>query len=113
MNIADKRGLCAGVHRVLRPGGFFAIYDVMRTGPGALDFPCHGRVRPQTSFVEPPEIYRAALAEAGFTIVAEHNRRGFRARLFCGALRPPGTSGPPPPGPHIVMGRRRYGRSPT
>jgi len=32
MNIADKRQLCADVHRVLRPGACFGIYDLMRTG---------------------------------------------------------------------------------
>jgi SAM-dependent methyltransferase len=31
MNIADKDALFAQAHRVLRPGGVFAIYDIMRT----------------------------------------------------------------------------------
>ena len=104
MNIADKRGLCAGVHRVLRPGGFFAIYDVMRTGPGALDFPVPWSGSAETSHVEPPETYRAALTEAGFTILAERNRAAF-ARDFFAALRArQATSGPSPLGIQIIMG---------
>lgn len=82
MNIADKRALCAGVHRVLRPGGFFAVYDVMRTGPGALDFPLPWSSSPDTSFVEPAETYRSALIEAGFSIVAERGRADFARAFF-------------------------------
>ena len=104
MNIADKRALCAGVHRVLRPGGVFAIYDVMRTGPGALDFPVPWSSAAQTSFVEPPEAYRAALAEAGFTIVAERSRADFAREIFAAQRARQVQSAPPPLGPHIVMG---------
>ena len=40
MNIEDKARLFAEVRRVLRPGGFFGIYDVMREGgEGDLSFP--------------------------------------------------------------------------
>jgi ubiquinone/menaquinone biosynthesis C-methylase UbiE len=39
MNIEDKDRLATEVARVLRSGGVFAVYDVMRTGPGDLDFP--------------------------------------------------------------------------
>jgi ubiquinone/menaquinone biosynthesis C-methylase UbiE len=55
MNIADKPALMRGVARVLRPGGFFAIYDVMRVGPGELAFPVPWASQPATSFVETPE----------------------------------------------------------
>lgn len=104
MNIADKPALCAGVHRVLRPGGFFAIYDVMRTAPGALAFPLPWSSGAETSFLEPPETYRAALTETGFTIIAERNRAAFAREVFAAhrARQPP--SGPPPLGPQIVMG---------
>ena len=39
MNIEDKAGMFAETARVLKPGGLFAVYDVMRVGDGALDFP--------------------------------------------------------------------------
>src|SRR5215468_3038613 len=39
MNIEDKEKLAAEVARVLRAGGVFGIYDVMRTAPGDLAYP--------------------------------------------------------------------------
>ena len=39
MNIAEKERMVSEVQRVLRPGGVFAVYDVMRTGPGEPAFP--------------------------------------------------------------------------
>ncbi len=104
MNIADKRALCAGVHRVLRPGGFFAIYDVMRTGPGALDFPVPWSSGAETSFLEPPETYRAALTAAGFSIIAERSRAAFAREVFAAQRARQAVSGPPPLGVQIVMG---------
>ena len=104
MNIADKHSLCAGIHRMLRPGGFFAVYDVMRTGPGAIDFPVPWSSTPDTSFVEPPETYRTALTDAGFTIIAERSRAEF-ARDFFAALRARlGQPGAPSLGLQVVMG---------
>ena len=39
MNVADKPGMFAAMHRVLKPGGFVAVYDVMRLAEGDLVFP--------------------------------------------------------------------------
>ncbi len=76
----------------------------MRMGPGDLDFPVPWSSAPETSFVEPPETYRAALTEAGFTILAERSRAMF-ARDFFAALRArQAQSGPAPLGLQIVMG---------
>ena len=39
MNIADRDTLYAQVHRLLRPGGKFAMYDVLQGDGGALEYP--------------------------------------------------------------------------
>jgi SAM-dependent methyltransferase len=39
MNIADRSGLYAQVHRLLRPGGQFAMYDVLQGDGGPLEYP--------------------------------------------------------------------------
>ena len=106
MNIADKAGLFAQVARTLKPGGVFGIYDVMATADGDLVFPVPWAMTGETSALADPETYRAGLEAAGFTIVAERNRRDF-AQEFFAALRAKaaGADGPPPLGIHVLMGQ--------
>lgn len=104
MNIADKRALCAEVYRALRPGGLFAVYDVMRMQPGELMFPVPWSTTPDTSFLEPPETYRAALTAAGFTLEAERSRAEFAKAFFAALQARLAQSGPQPLGLQIIMG---------
>ncbi len=104
MNIADKRALCAEAHRVLRPGGLFAIYDVMRVGEGEITYPVPWAGSPAWSFVETPAAYRAALEATGFTMVAERARADFALTFFAMMRDRVAQSGPPPIGPQVVMG---------
>ncbi|HZJ25816.1 MAG TPA: methyltransferase domain-containing protein [Acidimicrobiia bacterium] len=104
MNIEDKARLCAEVARVLRPGGFFAIYDVMRVGPGEVDYPLPWASTPDISFVEAPARYRELLEAAGFMVTASRDRREF-AIEFVRRVRAASSSDVPPPlGLHLVMG---------
>ena len=96
MNVADKGGMFGAIHKVLKPGGFFAVYDVMRVGEGQIAFPMPWSGGPETSFVETPAAYRAALEAAGFVIEAERDRGDF-AREFFAAQRARQAEGPPPP----------------
>jgi SAM-dependent methyltransferase len=105
MNIPDKENLCAEVHRVLKPDGIFAIYDVMRTGDEEIAFPVPWAATRETSFLETPETYRRALAAAGFTIISERNRREFGIAFFQRIRARMAESGPPPLGLHILMGQ--------
>jgi SAM-dependent methyltransferase len=105
MNLPDKRRLFAGAARVLKPGAVFAVYDVMRTGPGDLAYPVPWAETAATDFSAPPADYRAAAEAAGFTVAAERERRTFaldffRARQAENAAR----GGPPPLGIHLLTG---------
>lgn len=105
MNIVDKEGLWAEVHRVLRPGACFGIYDLMRTGDGELAYPVPWASTPETSAVQAPEDYRRALTAAGFTITAERNRGDFAREFFATVkARMAKVGGPTPLGLHILMG---------
>jgi ubiquinone/menaquinone biosynthesis C-methylase UbiE len=97
MNIADKTALCREVHRVLKPGGTFGIYDIMRTGDGDIPFPVPWSTVAETSAVAPPADYRAALQAAGFDVIAERDRRDFALAFFEEARAKAAAAGGPPP----------------
>jgi SAM-dependent methyltransferase len=106
MNIEDKEKLVSEVMRTLRPNSSFGIYDVMRTGRGDLAYPVPWATTADLSAVAEPEQYKKALEEAGFTIVAERNRRDFALAFFAELrAKTTATGSPPPLGLHILMGK--------
>ena len=106
MNIEDKEKLASEVAHVLRPRSSFGIYDVMRTGPGDLAYPVPWATTPDLSAVVEPERYKKALQEAGFTVVAERNRRDFALAFFADLrAKTAAAGGPPPIGLHVLMGK--------
>ncbi len=106
MNIDDKARLCSEVCRVLRSHSLFGIYDVMKIGDGELTYPVPWATTATSSAVAKPAQYREALQAAGFSVIAERNRRDF-ALAFFDQLRAKtaAAGGPPPLGLHILMGR--------
>jgi len=108
MNIPDKPKLATEVARVLKPGGKFGIYDVMRVGEGDLAYPVPWAATPETSALEEPETYKAALERAGFSVIHERNRREFAMAHFEGMIaKLKAAGGPPPLGQHKLMGSAR------
>jgi SAM-dependent methyltransferase len=98
MNIADKKSVFAEVHRVLKRGGVFAIYDVMRLSDGDFLYPVPWSSERATNHIAQPETYRHELAAAGFTIVQERNRLAFAMEQRAAQAQQPGA------GPPVVMG---------
>lgn len=104
MNVPDKEALFREARRVLRAGGTFAIYEVMRTGEGEIAFPVPWAETPDLSALEPPEAYRAAAAAAGFTLTHEENRAAIALDFFARIQAQAATTAPPPLGLHALMG---------
>jgi SAM-dependent methyltransferase len=104
MNVPDKAALFREAHRVLREGGTFAVYDVMRTGSGNPEFPVPWAETPDLSALETPEAYRAAAQAAGFTLTAEEDRREVALEFFSRLQAQAGSGAPPPLGLHTLMG---------
>ena len=106
MNIRDKAALFAEVRRVLKPGGAFAIYDVMREMEGcALTFPLSWASGSDISFVDSAGTYRSLLEHTGFVVQVERSRRDFAIDFFRRMqARTAAIGGPPALGLHILMG---------
>lgn len=104
MNIADKKTAFAEVRRVLKPGGIFAIYDVMRESDGEFSYPVPWSNAPETNFIDTAQAYKRLLAAAGFEVGKERSRRDFAIEFFRQMRQRMAQGGPPAPGLQIVMG---------
>ncbi len=104
MNIADKAGLMAGVARVLKPGGVFAVYDVMRRSDDVVLYPLPWAAGPDTSFLAGEDDYRAAAVAAGFAVSETRDRTAFAIEFFQRQRGRAEAGGLPPLGTHILMG---------
>ncbi|WP_439580690.1 class I SAM-dependent methyltransferase [Elioraea sp.] len=104
MNIADKATLFAAIHRVLKAGGRFGIYDLMRVGDGSITYPTPWASREDTSFVESPETYTRELAAAGFEVGKERDRGAFALDFLQKMRAEAAAKGPPPIGLHTIRG---------
>lgn len=69
MNIADRAGLYRGIHRVLKPGGSLAIYDIIAGDGQPPHYPLPWARSPEISFLLTEQETRDVLAAAGFTEV--------------------------------------------
>jgi hypothetical protein len=109
MNIEDKRKLSSEARRVLKLGGIFGIYDVMReSSEGDLRFPVPWAASAETSFVESAATYRQLLEGADFQVQSECNRREFAIEFFNQMrARAAQSGGPPALGPAYPDGGGR------
>jgi len=104
MNIEDKAQLFTEIYRVLRPGAYFGVYDVMRIEPGELAYPVPWANDSSISKLASPEQYRQALLNAGFEVTTENNRRDFALEYFTRLREKMAASGGPPAlGLHTLM----------
>ncbi|MEM9318551.1 MAG: methyltransferase domain-containing protein [Pseudomonadota bacterium] len=104
MNIGDKVALLSEISRCLKPGATFALFDVMRgVDPEPLAFPLPWSSMAETSFVDPPSLYKLAAQAADLVLTHEEDRSAFAKEFFAKALAK-AAEGPQPLGIHLMMG---------
>jgi SAM-dependent methyltransferase len=104
MNIHDKTRLYKEMHRVLKPGGTLAIYDVLAGPSGPVVFPVPWARTPDTSFLVQPDELRKLLGDAGFTITDWSDTTEAARAWFVSLADKIRKEGFPPLGFHVLMG---------
>jgi ubiquinone/menaquinone biosynthesis C-methylase UbiE len=96
MNIPAKDALYAGARRCIKPGGTFAVYDVLQGEGGPVLFPVPWARDPSISHLATPEDMRRLLTGAGFEIQEEIDSTAASHAWFQDMAARMAKSGPPP-----------------
>jgi len=73
MNILAKGKLYEQTQRVVKPGGIFAVYDILQGEGGDALFPAPWAREPSISYLATPDEMKALLSGAGFKILDVHD----------------------------------------
>lgn len=101
MNIADRATFYREAFRVLRPGGHFAIFDVIAANGEPMHFPVPWAGGPETSFIVTAEDMRTHLESQGFRIASWVDTSEAGIKWFLDRER---AAAPPKLGLQSVMG---------
>ena len=104
MNIPDKTRLYKEMHRVLKPGGTLAIYDVLAGPSGPVLFPVPWARTPDTSFLVQPNELRKLLEGAGFTVTDWSDTTEAARAWFVSLAEKIRKEGFPSLGFHVLLG---------
>jgi len=104
MNIPDKTRLYKEMHRVLKPGGNLAIYDVLAGPTEPVLFPVPWARTPDTSFLVQPNELRKLLEEAGFTVTDWSDTTEAARAWFVSLAEKIRKEGFPSLGFHVLLG---------
>lgn len=104
MNISDRPRLYAEAARVVRPGGVFANFDVMK-GPGeGMLFPVPWAETAETSFLTTPEEMEGLLRDSGFEVIHTEDRGELAIAHHRARLADASSAERPALGLHLLQG---------
>jgi ubiquinone/menaquinone biosynthesis C-methylase UbiE len=106
MNVEDKASVFREVARVLKRGGRFAIFDIMRNGNQQFELPLPWAQTPETNFAAGAEDYRKALEAAGLRIDHQRGQREFAIAFMKRMMERVAASSSPVAGMQLLMGEQ-------
>ena len=104
MNIPDKPKLYREMHRVLKPGGTLAIYDILAGPAGPVLFPVPWARTPESSFLATPDELRMLLEKSGFKVAVWSDTSDAARAWFVALAEKIRKEGMPPLGFHVLLG---------
>ena len=96
MNIRAKDEMYAEAKRVIKPGGVFAIYDVLKGEGGDVLFPVPWAREPSISHLETREAMEQMLTRTGFEVIKVEDSSAESHAWFQEMMNRMSESGPPP-----------------
>lgn len=104
MNIPDKDKMYGEAHRVIKPDGIFAVYDVLRGEGGDVLFPVPWARDPSISHLSTPAEMDSLLAGAGFRVLEVRDSTTESQGWFEANVARTAKSGPPPVTLQAILG---------
>lgn len=104
MNVEDKLSWLKETYRVLKPGGRAVFYEVFGSQNTPLYFPVPWAQDESMSFLVSPELFRDAIASAGFDIEVWNDKTDLAKEAFKNARLPKGEPSFPALGLNLLVG---------
>ena len=96
MNIPAKHKMYEQARRAVKPGGIFAVYDVLQGEGGDVLYPVPWAREPSISHLATPDEMKSLLTEAGFKVLDVHDSTEESQGWFEAMTARMAQSGPPP-----------------
>lgn len=104
MNVPNKKKFYSEIHRVLKSGGYFLFYDILKKGNGDVNYPMPWASNSNLSFLFKSEEMNDFLEEFGLTKKQSTNQTQAGIDFFDALDNKLKESGPPKMGLNVLMG---------
>lgn len=104
MNIPDKQRFYSEISRVIKTGGYFLFYDILRKGEGEINYPMPWAGTDDLSFLFKEEQLDNYLIEFGFTKEQSTDQTQAGIEFFNTLVDKLKEFGPPKMGLNVLMG---------